>query len=78
MYTLKKIVSSPQLNLLVGLLLLYSGLSESWYEFQKMEDFHIGVHHGVILFSLMQILKTLPELFEGMDRLTQAEEFESA
>jgi len=74
MKTLKSIVSNPYLNLFVGLTLFYSGVSESWDEFQKMENIRFGVHHGVILFSLMQILKTLPELFEGLEHINQVGE----
>lgn len=76
MKILKMIVTNPYLNLLVGLILLYSGISESWYEIQEMNNVHFGVHHGVIVFSLMQILKTLPDIFEGMDFLTGAMEEE--
>ena len=74
MQTLRQFVSNPYLNMLVGVLLLYSGLSESWYQFQAMENYHIGVHHGVILFSLMHIAKTLPDIFDGLEHFTEAEE----
>lgn len=74
MRALKKIVASPYLNFLVGCILLYTGLAESWREFQALEEFRIGVHHGVVLFSLVQIAKTLPDMFEGMEYLVEAKE----
>lgn len=74
MVILRKLVSSPLLNLIVAVILLYSGLAESWHEIQEMEGFRFGVHHGVILYSLMQILKTLPDLFEGMEYLAEVGE----
>jgi len=76
MIILRKLVSNPYLNLLVAVVLLYSGLSESWHEIQEIEEFRFGVHHGIIIYSLLQILKTLPEVFEGMEYLTEVGEQE--
>ncbi|MES9826372.1 MAG: hypothetical protein ABW127_18275 [Candidatus Thiodiazotropha endolucinida] len=32
----------------------------------------MGMHHGVLLFALLHILKTLPDLFEGLEHINQA------
>lgn len=69
---LRKIVANPYLNLLVGLLLLYTSGSEAWRELQTIEKIHVGAHHGIILFALMQVLKTLPDLFEGLEHVNKA------
>jgi hypothetical protein len=74
MGTLKRLVSSPYLNLLVALVLLYSGLSEAWHDFQEIGEYRFGVHHGIVLYSLLQIAKVLPELFDGMAHLTEVSE----
>ncbi len=64
---LKRIVENPYLNLIVGLLFLYSGVSEMLHELEELEEHKIGVHHGVIVFAVLQIFKTLSELFEGLE-----------
>ncbi|MET0070232.1 MAG: hypothetical protein ABW096_09320 [Candidatus Thiodiazotropha sp.] len=70
---LRKIVANPYLNLLVGLSLLYTSGSDAWYELQTIDRFHLGTHHGVILFALLHILKTVPDLFEGLEHINNAE-----
>ncbi len=67
MKTLKRIVKNPYLNIIVALLFLYSGISETVSELKELEGFRIGVHHGVILFAILQIFKTIPDLFEGLE-----------
>ncbi|MBT8420724.1 MAG: hypothetical protein KJO08_07695 [Gammaproteobacteria bacterium] len=69
--TLKRITRNPYLNILVALLLFYSGASEAWHEFNEMEEIKVGVHHGVILFSFVYILKTIPEIFKGLENLSE-------
>ncbi|MBT3032855.1 MAG: hypothetical protein AB2565_15460 [Candidatus Thiodiazotropha endolucinida] len=32
----------------------------------------MGMRHGVLLFALLHILKTLPDLFEGLEHINQA------
>ncbi len=67
--TLRRIVKNPYVNIVVGLLLLYSGISETVHELKELDGFRVGVHHGVILFSILQILKTVPEFFEGLEHI---------
>ena len=76
MQFIKLIVTSPYLNFVSGIILFASGVSESLHEYQEMEGLHFGIHHGIILFSLVQILKTIPEIFEGLEFIRRAEEGE--
>ncbi len=66
---LRIIVKNPYLNILVGLFLLYSGILEAVHDFKEIGAFKLGVHHGVIVFAFMNVLKTLPDLFEGLERV---------
>jgi hypothetical protein len=66
---LRRIIKNPFLNILVGLFLLYSGIMESVHAFKEIGAFRIGVHHGIIVFACMNIFKTLPDLFEGLERV---------
>jgi hypothetical protein len=66
---LKAFVKHPATQLVTGLVLLISGGWEIVLDFMSAEhSLRLGVHHGVALFGLIQILGSLPELVEGLDR----------
>jgi hypothetical protein len=72
MKLLRKFVESPHINILIGLILLLSGLIEAWDTlFQDIMSGNFGARHGVIIFGLFQILKSVPDIFEGMEKLTK-------
>ncbi len=75
--TLKRIVKNPYINIAVAILLFYSGVHETVRELSELEGFRIGVHHGVILFSILQIFKTIPDFFEGLEYIDDAVEEKS-
>ncbi len=77
MKTLKRIVKNPYINIIVALLLFYSGISETVHELRELEGFKVGAHHGVILFAVLQIFKTIPDLFEGLEYIDDAGEEKS-
>ena len=64
---IKKITENPYLNIGVGIIFLWSGISETMSELKELEEIKMGAHHGVIIFSIMHILKTLPDIFEGLE-----------
>lgn len=66
---LEKITRSPQLNLLSGLALFVSSGYETWH---TIDHFSLAAHHGVLIFSIIQILKALPEIKEGTKELSEA------
>jgi hypothetical protein len=39
-----------------------------------MDNIRFGVHHGVIVFSLLHIMKTLPDIVEGLKYVDRLEE----
>ena len=59
-----RVLSSPWLNFLVGLVLVFSSGWETVQAFLEEEN-TLGAHHGVLLFSIVQVLKILPELMEA-------------
>jgi hypothetical protein len=70
---LQRFVKHPATQLATGLILLVSGGWEVVLDFLSAEhSFRLGVHHGVALFGLIQILGSLPELVEGIDRSFEA------
>ncbi len=72
--TFKRIVKSPYVNIVIGLLLLYSGIHETMRELKELEGFRIGVHHGIILFSILQIVKTVPDFFAAFEYIEEVVE----
>jgi len=70
---LKAFVKHPATQLATGLVLIISGMAEAIYDFTSAEhSFRLGVHHGVLVFGLVQVLGSLPELIEGLDRTFEA------
>ncbi len=63
---MKRITSSPTLNIIVGLIFLVSGANEI-YEALDDEVKSLGTEHGAVLFGLLHVLKNLPDLFEGLE-----------
>jgi hypothetical protein len=60
------IVKSPYLNLIAGLVLLFT----AGYEvYEAFEAGGVGMRHGVFVFALVNILQSLPEVLHGLDDL---------
>lgn len=70
-FLIERFVQSPHVNLAVGLILLVTSLSEAWQTLEQ--DLAFGTlkgHHGLILYSVVLILKQMPEVFAGAERIT--------
>lgn len=68
---LKIVTEHPFVNIVVALVLLYSGVSETLHEFKEMQEFKVGVHHGVIFFAVLHLLKSLHEVIEGLEYVSK-------
>ncbi|XOV80984.1 MAG: hypothetical protein ACFHVJ_08540 [Aestuariibacter sp.] len=68
----KTIVESSFLRLLVGFILLYTSGAEVWHEYLEADDVAIGAHHGILVFAVVHILKTLPDIMEGLDNINES------
>ena len=66
---LNRFIQSQFVNLLSGLILLLTSGYETWI---SIEEFNIGAHHGVLVFSLVQIMKSLPEILQSVKELNVA------
>ncbi len=69
---LKAITESPYVNLVVGLILIYTSVSEMIAEFDKV-DHGISMHHGVALYGLLMVFRSIPELVEGLSHMSRVE-----
>ncbi|MBU3069646.1 hypothetical protein KOI40_07425 [Aestuariicella sp. G3-2] len=68
---LNAIINSPYLNLFSALVLLTTSLYET---ITKLDEFTLGVHHGVLVFSIIQLVKVVPEILEGLKQMNEANE----
>jgi len=68
---LKKITESPYLNLVCGIILFVTSGYETWI---RLEEHAIGVRHGILFFSFVQILKSIPEVAETLLKLKEVKE----
>lgn len=59
--------TKPILNLIAGVILFCSGLSEM---LEGLTDWtctqYLGAHHGVFVFGILQVIKALPETMRGL------------
>lgn len=68
---LRQITQSPYLNLLSGMILL----GTSAYEvIATVDGAFLGVRHGIMLFSIIQITKVIPEIMHGLTQIEEADE----
>jgi hypothetical protein len=63
---LKKIIHSPYLSIFAGVILL---LTAGYETVTTLENFTIGAHHGILLYSLVHIAKAIPEIKEGVGQI---------
>ena len=72
---LKAFVKHPTTQLVTGLVMVITGLSAVREDLVNAEhSFRLGVHHGVLLFGLVQVLGSLPDLVDGLERAFGAAE----
>jgi hypothetical protein len=72
MKSLKKFVESPYVNIIIGLILLLSGLNEAWETLSEdIMNGNFGSRHGVIILGFFHVLKSINEMFEGVEHMTK-------
>lgn len=66
----RQILEHPVTDILVAIILIGTGIAEGWETFfDDIVTFDIGVHHGVLLYGVVSLLKSILELFEGVERM---------
>ena len=64
---LKSLVENRWLKMIVAFALFFSAGAEV---LDSLEEIDVGAHHGVLLYSILNIFKTLPDFFEGSEILS--------
>ncbi len=69
---LKKFIDNPLVQLLIGAILVATSLSEAWETLSHdLTNSNFHSHHGVILYGIAMVLKTLPDCIEGIEKMTK-------
>lgn len=72
---LHRVAHHPVLNLLAGMILLLTGVLEALATIvEGLFDFPLGMHHGVIVFGFLQMIKALPDVLKGVKFVDDGEE----
>jgi hypothetical protein len=66
---LKKIIESPKLNILAGTVLMFAALVEI---LETIEAPQFGTHHGLFVFAIIHILKSILEILDGLNDIEKA------
>lgn len=71
---LKQITKSPYLNLFSGLILL----ATSAYEIAITADQAVvGISHGILVYSIIHVIKVIPDIMHGLAEIEEAKELSS-
>ena len=69
MRMLEAVAESPLLTLVTGVIMIFTGC----YEIMESADrLHLGAHHGVAVFGVVQVLRCIPELVHGIKEIHEA------
>lgn len=74
---MERVAKSPHLELVVGLILMATGLIEAGESlFEDVASGDIGVHHGMIVLGFAHAFKAIPSVIGGLMMFVDAEERE--
>ena len=74
---LKKLVHNPWVDFTVGGILLLTGMWEAWATIpQDLASSNFRTAHGVIVFAIVAILRSVAEMFGGLEFMDEAEYIE--
>ena len=68
---LEKITENPFVNLLSGIILFVTSGYEVWV---SLDEFALGAHHGVLIFGIFHVIKTLPEFLYALKEFKEGED----
>lgn len=67
MGAIRRVTRHPAMNFFIGVIFMVTGGVEIWRGLgADLTAATIGAHHGVFLFGLLNVLKNIPDLFEGL------------
>ncbi len=64
--TIRRFVDHPTTRLAVGAILFASGLGEAYGDLTNLSEVRFGLHHGIMLLGLFNMLASLPDMIDGL------------
>ena len=61
------IAKNRWVNFLIGLICIYTGIMETYEEWDNIVGLETGVHHGVLLIGINHLFGALKEILESVD-----------
>lgn len=72
MERLRRFIENPYTNLIVGLILFFTGLSDAWDTlYDDLAHLHIRVHHGIMIYGIFSVVKTIPDIVSSLQYVHQ-------
>lgn len=70
---IEELVENPYVNLLVAAILFFSAISEVGDTlYDDILHLNARVHHGIMVYGLFMALKSIPDLFESLERVSRS------
>ena len=65
---IRRFTGHPVTRMVMGLILVVSSIAEGYDTFfDDVSHLRLRAHHGLLLFGLMNVLSSLPDLIEGLE-----------
>ncbi len=81
MKVIKRILQSPILNIIAGVVLLITSGFEVFEVVEELAeinvDLDIGSHHGLFIYSIIHLLRIIPEIVEGAGDLNRSTKYKA-
>ena len=73
MRALKYALDHPLMDVAIALILIVTSLAEGWGTLRHdLVTLDAGVHHGVLIFGFVNLMRVLPNLLEAAERTIEA------
>ena len=67
MESLKNFIENPTVNIVTAMILVITSLAEGWEYFSTdLSEFDLGVHHGVLIFGIVMLLRGILDALESV------------
>jgi hypothetical protein len=69
---IESFVENPYVNLLIGVLLFLSAISDAGdILYEDILHVNVRVHHGIMIYGIFMALQSIPNLFQSLERVFQ-------
>ena len=72
MHALRRALKHPFMDVAIALILIVTSLAEGWGTLRHdLVTLDAGVHHGVLIFGFVNLMRILPNLLEAAERTVE-------